>query len=138
MSDGLLLSDASVQEIQLELIRRTRFNAMDGSRVYDSLIRQRELWLSVILDRQGLARYDKPQSLLIAGLIKLRDLSGNYWNADTLFILTNGADNAHRLARLIEEEDWGGEVQVYTDQDEVGNALGTGRQEYALVTVWWD
>ena len=33
MSDSLLLREATVQEIQLELIRRTRFNAFDGERI---------------------------------------------------------------------------------------------------------
>jgi hypothetical protein len=133
-----LLRNATVQEIQLELIRRTQFNAMDGQRVYDSLVRQRDLWSATILDRQGFERYDKPRGLLTSGLIKLRDLPGNCWNADTLFILTDRPDNAHRLARIIEDEDWGGEVQVYTDTEQVCSALGTGRENYALVTVWWD
>ena len=27
---------------------------------------------------------------------------------------------------------------VYKDQDEIDSALGTGRDEYGLMTVWWD
>ena len=55
MNEPRSLGDATVQEIQLELIRRTRFNAFDGERVTASLIRHRELWMAVLLDRQGLA-----------------------------------------------------------------------------------
>jgi hypothetical protein len=47
--------DATVQGIQFELIRRTKFNAFDGERVEGSLLRHRELWMAVLLDRQGVA-----------------------------------------------------------------------------------
>ena len=33
MNESVPLRDASVQDIQLELLRRTRFNALDGERV---------------------------------------------------------------------------------------------------------
>src|SRR5438270_6653298 len=87
MSEPLTLRDATVQEIQLELIRRTRFNAFDGEKIYASLMKHRELWLAVLLDRPGLPNYAEPRSLLMSGLIKLRDLEQNIWNADMLYIL---------------------------------------------------
>jgi hypothetical protein len=132
------LRDATVQELQLELIRRTSFNAMDGERVYASLLRHRQLWTAAILDRTGLPEYDKPRRLLLLGLIKLRDLPHNDWNADTLFVLTPGPEAARELARIIEEEDWGGEVHVYEDAQEIGQALGTTEPGYGLLSVWWD
>jgi hypothetical protein len=132
------LRDASVQDIQMELLRRSRFNAMDGQRVADSLLRHRDLWLSALLDRQGVANYEKPSRLLMMGLIKLRDLSDNFWNADTLFILTANHDQARQLARIAEEEEWSGEVVLIESQDEIDGALGTGRDEYGLLYVWWD
>jgi hypothetical protein len=42
------------------------------------------------------------------------------------------------LARIAEEEDWGGEVQVYKNQEEIDGSLGTGRQEFGLLSIWWD
>src|SRR5437868_14873092 len=54
MNDSLRLRDATVQEIQLELIRRTRFNAFDGERIYASLMKHRAYWQAVLLDRPGL------------------------------------------------------------------------------------
>ena len=139
MNESLSLRDASVQDIQLELIRRTRFNAMDGERIVASLLRHRDLWLAVLLDRQGLPNYDEPVLLLTAGLIKLRDLPQNLWNTDTLFILTRTREQARRLAQIVEEEDWlADEVRVYDNQLEIDHALGTGRREYGLVSVWWD
>jgi hypothetical protein len=90
------------------------------------------------VDRQGVANYAEPSRLLIRGLIKLRDLDDNLWNADTLFVLTPTRQDAERLAQIAEEEDWGGEVYVYKDQAQMDAALGTGRQEYGLLPIWWD
>ena len=44
------LSEASLQEIQLELIRRHRHNAFDGERVVESLLRHRGLWSAALMD----------------------------------------------------------------------------------------
>ncbi|HET6386985.1 MAG TPA: hypothetical protein VFJ58_26660 [Armatimonadota bacterium] len=137
MNDSTLLRDASVQEIQLELLRRTEYNALHGARVYAGLLRHRDRWIAVVLDRPGLPDYRQPGRLLALGLIKLRDLSGNFWNADTLFILTKSHERAQEFARIIEDEDWGGEVQVYAEPDEIDSALGTS-EEYGLLSVWWD
>jgi hypothetical protein len=106
--------------------------------VVASLLQHRDLWLAALLDRPGVPNYAEPGLLLTAGLIKLRDLPDNYWNADTLFVLTRTHEQARQLARIAEEEDWGGEVQVFDDQQEIDRALGTGRQEYGLMSVWWD
>jgi hypothetical protein len=88
MNKAVFLHDASIQDIQLELLRRTSFNALDGEKVYNSLQKHRHLWIAALLDRHGVPDYTKPNLLLISGLIKLRDLPDNIWNADTLFILT--------------------------------------------------
>jgi hypothetical protein len=138
MNEPVSLHDASVQEIQLELLRRTGFNALDGERVYASLLQHRDLWLAALLDRPGVPNYAEPGRLLTSSLIKLRDLTDNFWNADMLFILTPTRQAAERLAAIAEEEEWGGEVQVYKEQAEIDRALGIGRQELGLLSVWWD
>jgi hypothetical protein len=132
------LRDASVQDIQLELLRRTSFNALDGEKVCASLLKHRHLWLAVLLDRPGVPNYAEPGHLLLSGLIKLRDLPDNFWNADTLFLLTRTRGQAHELARIAEAEDWAGEIQVHENQSDIDRALGTGRQEYGLISIWWD
>jgi hypothetical protein len=138
MDDSISLRGASVQDIQLELLRRTSFNALDGEKVMASLLKHRHLWLAALLDRPGIPNYAEPSHLLTSGLIKLRDLPANLWNADTLFLLTRTRRQAHELAQIAESEDWGGETQVHDEQLEIDRALGTGRQEYGLVSVWWD
>jgi hypothetical protein len=138
MNESMSLRDATVQEIQLELLRRTPFNALDGRNVLGSLMRHRDLWLAALLDRPGVANCAEPGLLLMSGLINLRDLSDNLWNADTLFILTATRQAAEHLVEIAEEEEWGGEVYVYRNQSEIDRALEVGREEYGLLSVWWD
>jgi hypothetical protein len=139
MNEHLSLRDASVQDIQLELIRRTRFNSMNGERIVASLHRHRDLWLAALLDRPELADYTKPDRLLMAGLIKLRDLPDNLWNAHMLFVLTQTGEQARKLARIAEEEEWVADVvRVHENQQEIDRALGTGRGQYGLLSIWWD
>jgi len=138
MNESLVLRDATVQDIQLELIRRTKFNDFDGEKLVASLLKHRHLWLAVLLDRPGVANYAEPTMLLTAGLIKLRDLADNYWNADTLFVLTRTQALAEEFARVADEEEWSSMTQIYKNQKDIDMALGTGRQEYGLLSMWWD
>ncbi len=133
-----LLRDATVQDIQLELLRRAKWNALDGERVVDSLLQHRDLWIAALLDRPGVPNYSEPSHLLMMGLIKLRDLPDNFWKADTLYLLTETSDQAARLASIIELEDWGGEVHLHDDRVAIDRALGTGRDDYGLISIWWD
>lgn len=132
------LRDATVQDIQLELIRRTRFNEFDGERICDILRRYRDHWRAVLLDRTGVPNYAEPVQLLMGGLIKLRDLDSNLWNADTLFILTHTRAGARELAAVFDEEGKGEKARVYDDLHETDMALGTGREDYGLLSIWWD
>jgi hypothetical protein len=138
MNPNPTLREATVQEIQLELIRRSSFNAFDGEKVAASLLDHRDLWLAALLDHPGLPDYTRPGTLLLSGLIKLRDVHDNYWNVDTLFVLTQTPDSARQLARIVKKEQWGGMLRVYEDQSELGHALGCYGKEYGLLRVWWD
>jgi hypothetical protein len=130
-----LLIEATIQEIQLELIRRTQFNACDGERVVAALQAHRHLWESALMERLGLSQ---PGRLPASGLIKLRDLSSNYWNVDTLYVLCPDAASARQLAEIAESEDWGGMVLVHDDREDVERALGGTGRTYAIMSVWWD
>ena len=138
MNSVVTLRDATVQDIQLELIRRTRFNEFDGERICELLDQYRGHWQAVLLDRPGVPNYNRPGRLLMGGLIKLRDLADNIWNADTLYVLTHTADQARELAKVFAESVPGAMPKVHEDMEETDTALGTGRQQYGLLTVWWD
>ncbi len=130
-----LLTEATVQEIQLELIRRTQFNAFDGERVVAALMAHRDLWEAVLMDRFC---FSNAGGLPSAGLIKLRDLADNYWNVDTLSVLCPDAPSARQLGEMAETEGWGEMVQVHEDVKEVQSALGGAGRPHAIVSIWWD
>jgi hypothetical protein len=131
------LRDASVQEIQLELIRRTRFNDFDGEQVCELLMKHRGLWRAVLFDQPGVPNYAERSLLLTGGLIKLRDLDRNIWNVDKLFVLTHTPAQARELAALFDELG-GGMPTVHEDRNQTDMALGTGGEGHGLLTVWWD
>jgi hypothetical protein len=132
---NLLLTDATAQDIQLELIRRHQYNAFDGRKVAAALLQHRDLWQAVMMDRLC---FSNPGQLPRVGLIKLRDLPANDWNVDTLYMLTPDVASARQLEEIAETEEWAGEVRVHDDADEVMSALGTGQTGQAIVSIWWD
>jgi hypothetical protein len=133
--EPLALTDASVQEIQLELIRRWRFNQFDGPRVIASLRRHRELWQAVLMDRLGFISEKHGSNW---ELIKLRDLPGNIWNVDDLYILTESLQQARELEQIAQAEDWQADnVQIMENEEERSRALGTSEPGY-VISFWWD
>jgi len=133
------LQEATVQQIQLELMRRTRFNTFDGPTVVASLQRHQELWLAAYMDRFGLYHKEHPDWLPAFSLIQLRDLRRDEWNVDTLCVLTSSVDDARKLAEIAEEEDWEAqEVIVQDNEEELRMALGTSPCHFGVLTAWWD
>jgi hypothetical protein len=128
---SLPLAAATVQDIHLELIRRSEHNAFHGSRILADLLAQRQDWQAVLFDTYGLAT-DRG---LPARLIKLRDMACNDYNADTLYLLAVSEAAAHRLIALADA--WGAEPHIYS-QAETESALGTGDANVCLVQMWWD
>ena len=120
---------AWVQELQLELIRGTNRDELEGERVYRDLLARRDAWLAVLLDC-----WSPPED---HGLIKLRDLPLGIWNVDTLFVLARDDRAARQLARR--KKAWrADEVHVH-GREATRGALGGGVPSAArLVTFWWD
>ncbi len=130
---GMCLRDATVQDVQLELIRRSQFNAFDGARVAKDLLSHRKLWISVLMDHFGVPN---PPWMPSASLMKLRDLDGNYWNVDTLYVLAKSATAARKLASF--RDRWIADSAVVHDQEETERVLGGWGLPGRLVTFWWD
>jgi hypothetical protein len=129
------LGEASVQDIQLELIRRRNFHLFDGQRIADCLLQHRNLWEAVMMDRLAISQ---PGSLPTLGLMKLRDIPQDEWNVDTLYILARSKEDAKSLAEILNKRQWGGMVDVHADHEEVDNALGGAKPGQAIVSIWWD
>jgi len=74
------LATATVQDIHLELMRRSEHNAFHGTRVLAALLAHHQDWQAVLFDTYGLAT-DRG---LPARLLKLRDMaSDDYSQEDT-------------------------------------------------------
>lgn len=74
MASGL--PPVTPQELVLKLIELSRFNQFDGPTIARDLMKHRELWDAALL-------HGDPPGLT------LRDLDSNYYNADTLVLLTS-------------------------------------------------
>jgi hypothetical protein len=139
----VLLADATIQQIQLELIRRSSFNEFDGPKIAASLERHRALGLAAIMDWfcmfVGLHRFDRAGWFPSMSLTKLRGVARGYWNVDTLVVLTENVENARRLAAIAEEEQWeADEVTVHEDEEELGRALDIWPCPCRAMSAWWD
>ena len=133
------LAGASVQQIQLELIRRRRFNEFDGAKIAGSLLRNRELWLAAYMDRFGVPHEEHPDWFPAFSLIKLRDLAGDRWNVDTLVVLTESLDQARQLAQIAKTDDWrADEITVQENREEIELALGMAPCSFGVLSAWWD
>ena len=126
------MADRTIQEIIFELMERSSFNEFDGVRVVRDLKSSPALWEGVIMDRES---FDKS-----VDLTKLRDIPGNLYNVDTVFIIPKkGKENKlHNLAKKwkADEINWiGGKTAC--------ELLGDGSDEIranskAILEVWWD
>lgn len=129
------IGEATTQEVELELIRRRQFGTFDGERVVDCLLRNRELWRAVMMDRLGLSH---PGCLPTLGLMKLRDLPADEWNVDTLFVLTRCREDAERLAELLRHRCPGGFFDIRSNPTEVRRALPEANPGETILSIWWE
>ena len=88
------LSAATVQQIQFELFRRSAVSVEYGylvQPIIDVLRTRADLWTGMVIDRIHLGH--RGHGLLPMTMIPLRDVSQNFWNADTPGVtpLTPGA-----------------------------------------------
>jgi hypothetical protein len=112
-----------IQAIQLDLLRRSSFNNLNGPQVVRDLLSHRDLWCAALIDRLG-----------GDALIKLRDLDENYWNVDTLYVLSSRADDP-ALARLAGR--WHADARTWVGGAAASQLLGTSGSARVL-EIWWD
>lgn len=101
-----------VQQIQLELLRISGFNALDGERVVADLENNRDLWDGVLMTRSD-------------PLLLVRDLGEGVWNADTLYLRSSGV-NDRGLEALA--QGW--------EADELGWVRH--QEGFRVLVLWWD
>ncbi len=132
----LRLADATVQELQLELLRRSVADQYSVDELIQILIDNQNLWRGLIIDRLGInegGHWLQPMSM-----IKLRNIEDNYWNADTLFVLCPNKAAAESLKLKIPGEKFAAMIDVKDDAKEIDNALGGADRGLVILRAWWD
>ena len=131
----LLSSLNEIQRLQLELLRRVRYNWLNGERVVNDLLELRELWYSVIASN--------PSTLFIGheglqtDLMLLRATRYEQWPVDTVYIWTR-IEHSATLRQRIEERWEASEIDEYTP-DEKGMSLASMRDPHdRVLCIWWD
>ncbi|MBL4845948.1 MAG: hypothetical protein JKY65_10505 [Planctomycetes bacterium] len=115
-----------IQQVQLELTRGRRFNEFEGEEIVRDLLAHRSLWTSALMDWLG-----DP-----SGLIKLRDLSRNRWNVDTLNVLARDEGCARELVEASTE--WKAESVVVYGAGRTTRAIGCSSTPARVLAWWWD
>jgi hypothetical protein len=121
---------ATLQELQLEIIRRTSFEEFEGSLVFSDLNEHRDWWKAVYVDRSWPP--DRRE------LEKARDLADNVSRGDTLRLLTPDEASAWEMVDLSER--WGANAyrvdggQPWYDSPDVTRWEGVDH----LVTLRWE
>jgi len=123
-----------VQRLYFELLRRARFNLLDGERVVRDLLEWRDLWYSATAARLP---FPSQQNRLPIDLSLLRTTRWNSWPADTVYIWTND-EYVTQLKELIEERWEASEIAVLLPDDvELINA-NLFKENNRVLFVWWD
>lgn len=130
------LSDATVQELQLELFRRSKASDYHVEQFIAILLDNRRLWLGAVIDRLGINKAG--HQLEPFSMIKLRDIDQNYWNADTLFLLCPSRSAADELITLLPMDEFACMPNVEGDEEVVDDALGGGDCGAVILKFWWD
>jgi hypothetical protein len=127
------------QKLQLMTMIEARFNAFDPFRVVGDLLRHRDRWRGVVMDRAFpvTASGDRPYTYLSGDLIPLRDVESGHWNVDTLYLLID-SDQEAALRRLIDQ--WSADEVHVIEGEAVNSLLGAwgDNEGQKVVRVWWD
>ena len=133
------LAEASVQQIQFELLRRSAISVEYAELIeplIDVLRTHPDLWTGMVIDRIHLGH--RGHGLLPMTMMPLRDIGTNFWNADTLYLLCPTRPAADALAALLPMDRFGCMIDVYDEADQLGSAMGEADDGVAILRAWWD
>lgn len=125
------ISKATIQDLNLELIKRATFNGFNGEKVVKSLNKHRDLWKSALMDGECIVfpKLERRQTVHDIYWIKLRDLDSDIWNVDTLFIIPQDGKE-QELLKIAKR--WYADEVDYIKVDE-GGLVNTN-----ILRLWWD
>lgn len=127
-----LLKDATVQELNFELMKRGSFNGFDGDKIVKSLQSHPELWIGAIMVQESYGEQN---------LIPLRDLNhyllDDIWNVGTLFITAKQGKELE-LKKLASSDEWNADEVDFIKEPKLSSMLGTSSTKFKVLRVWWD
>ena len=124
-----------VQHLYFELLRRVRYNLLDGASVVRDLLDWRDLWYSVTATRLPLL--SSQENGYHAELALLRTTRWNSWPVDTLYIWTND-EAVMQLQQLIEEHWQPSEIEVLLPEAVEMIYANLSDEHDRVLFVWWD
>jgi len=130
------LTEATIQDIQLELIRRRKFNEFDGPKVVESLRRHRNLWQSVFMSMEQFVADGQEMPWL--SLRPLLSMMQNRWQADTMFALCPTLADAEELREVAIAEDWRFDEDAIVSGKTLSDAIGITPFHAFVLRLWWD
>lgn len=136
--DGVSTPGApTVQDIQMEFIRRGSFNAFRGDRVAASLLAHRALWRAVAFGRlRTQIKVDGKLQDSGAWLNPVTEIADDIWNADELWVVVPDAAAAERI-RFLGEVHWFADNIVTLEGDEARRVANVSAPAM-VVELWWD
>lgn len=134
-------AEATPLELQLELVRRTRFNAFNGPRIHDDLVARRDLWRSAIFGRDDVAFIERSGERVHAApfwntLNLLTNERVEGYNADQLWALTPSAEAGRALLALARNR-WRCDERRMWNRANSRRVAGC-RGDERVVSLWWD
>lgn len=112
---------SNVQRLIFEILRGQRWNEFDGGRIVGDLEHHPDLWLALYPSRHEAE----------LGVV-LRDLPGNFLNADTICV-TARAGQEKELERLAKR--WKPDTVRWVEESEFGVGRRPGGR---VLSLWWD
>ncbi len=110
------------QELVLQLLERATIEHLDGHVVAKSLRKRLDLWEAAVITTDD--------------LLTLRDLPGNWWHADTLYLLApKDPIKQQELEALA--LNWCADEVEWLSEEEAGHRCGQ-HPAPAVLRLWWD
>lgn len=127
MKDRKILTTSlnETQELVFKLMEKATFNNFNGARVAQDLRVHRDLWESAFMLDEHMP------------LLALRDMKHNFYNADTLYILSSGKDD-QKLEQLAKT--WRPDSIEWIEGDDAMRLLGMydKSKKIRILRLWWD
>lgn len=107
----------TTQRIVFDLLERASFNGLDGQKVVEYLMKNKDSWIGVMPEVDGYA---------------LRDICGDMFNIDTVLVKCRDEETAKTFKEHLKRNCHPDEISIEVDEH------GYGSKNKTVVRMWWD